>query len=324
LNGTPLEDKCKIYKNICKLKCSFFTISENCRSDNCFWLYNETKGEEGSCKEKDDDNLRCDEVIRSGQCTQADIKAFDGKCWWNGEANGSGVCLSVEDEYTCERLSPFVCDSYEMILSSLVVSDEPCFYNSDKNTVDSKCEPISEVIECGDIHTNGLFEMEKHYCDDAKDIFSWIKGGGCMWVSEDDDGSDGKCVQVESCSDLMKIKNGSQCSSYSSLKGSCFFNGDVEINNSEVRCSDVVDVIRCKDILEMGVCVYAKKDTFPNLIIDSLSSPFSPYCMWENTNETCISKNSFKDELECDKFNIDVCDLFQGCAAVGGMILLTV
>jgi hypothetical protein len=44
-NDCTIEDKCKIYKNICKLKCSTFTKSEKCRSDDCFWLYNESEGE---------------------------------------------------------------------------------------------------------------------------------------------------------------------------------------------------------------------------------------------------------------------------------------
>jgi hypothetical protein len=127
------------------------------------------------------------------------------------------------------------------------------------------------------------------------------------------------CIQVESCSDFVGIKNGSQCSGYTSPKGNCFFNGDIQINNTEVKCSDVVDVIRCGDILEMNLCMYAKKNTYPNLIIDSLSSPSTMYCIWETTNETCVAKNSIKGGLECDKFSTDVCDLLQGCAVVGGV-----
>jgi hypothetical protein len=46
LNGTILENECEIYNNICKLKYSTFTETESCRSDDCFWLYNEAEGEE--------------------------------------------------------------------------------------------------------------------------------------------------------------------------------------------------------------------------------------------------------------------------------------
>jgi hypothetical protein len=194
-----------------------------------------------------------------------------------------------------------VCDDYEIVLSSLIVTDEPCFYNGGKNTVEpeGKCHSMSEIIKCGDIHTNGLFEIKKHYCDDAKDIFTWIRGTACIWVIEDDNDSIGKCIQVESCSDLIRIKNGSQCSGYSSPKGNCFFNGDIQIDNTEVRCSDVVDVMRCGDILDVIVCAYAKKDTYPNLIIDSLSSSSAMYCMWEGEKSTCVSKNSFKAGMQC-------------------------
>jgi hypothetical protein len=320
LDKTILEDKCKIYDNLCKLKCLTFTESENYRNDDCFWLYDENEGEEGSCKEKDDSSLRCSEVVRGGQCTQADVEAFDGKCWWNGEVNGSGVCLSLEDEYTCGILSSFICDNYEITSSSLIVTDEPCFYNGDKNTVspEDKCCSMSEVIQCGDIHTNGLFEIGKHYCGDSKDIFTWMKGTPCMWVIEDDDGGAGKCVQVKSCSDLTGIKNASQCSDHTSLKGNCFFNGDVQVGNTNVRCSDVVDVMRCGDLLEMGLCVYAKRDTYPNLTIDSLSSS-TMYCMWDGEKNTCVSKNSFKADMQCTELGIDICDRFEGCTVVGGV-----
>jgi hypothetical protein len=258
-------------------------------------LYNEIIGEKGNYKEKDDNDFRCSDVVREGQCTQADIESFDCKCWWNSEMNEFGVCLSLEDEYTSGRLFPFVCDNYEITLSLLIVTDGPCFHNHDKSTSDleKKCISVTEIIKCEDIRTNGLFEMEKHFCDDAKDIFSWIKGAACIWMIEDDVGSSGKCVQVENCSDLIGIKNGSQCNDYSSLKGNCFFNGNVKVNNTEVKCFDVVDVVRCGDILEMGLCVHAKKDTYPNLTIDSLSSPSTIYCTWEGGNETCVSKNTF-------------------------------
>jgi hypothetical protein len=51
------------------------------------------------------------------------------------------------------------------------------------------------------------------------------------------------------------------------------------MNNTGVRYSDVMDVMRCRDILDVIVCMYVKKGTFPNLIIDSLSSPSTMYCI---------------------------------------------
>jgi hypothetical protein len=263
--------------------------------------------------------LECGEIVRGIDCTE---DVFDIKCWWNGNRSGSGVCLSLEDEYICNGLSGFVCDDYKMMFSSLVVIDGPCFYNGDKNgreLSENGCYSVREIKECMDIHTNDVLRMEKYICDDAKDIFGLR---GCRWVAEEDDSINGKCVNsvVESCSDLKEIKNGSQCDDYNSTKGKCFFNGDVQINNTEVRCSDIIDVIKCEDILEMGLCMYAKKDTYPNLIIDySLSSPSTIYCIWESENETCISKNSFKSVTQCKDLNTDFCERFEGCVVVGGI-----
>jgi hypothetical protein len=99
LNGTALEDKCKTYNNKCKLKCSAFTESEKCRSDDCFWLYNESEGEEGNCKEKDDNNLRCDDAKRSNQCPLSDVNNLkEKKCIWV-----LNRCYDVKS--TCESIT---------------------------------------------------------------------------------------------------------------------------------------------------------------------------------------------------------------------------
>jgi hypothetical protein len=73
--------------------------------------------------------------------------------------------------------SDYICEDNEITLSSLIVTYRPCFYDDDENMSDleDKYSSVTEIIECGDIHMNGLFEMEKHFCDDAKDIFSWIR-----------------------------------------------------------------------------------------------------------------------------------------------------
>jgi hypothetical protein len=125
---------------------------------------------------------------------------------------------------------------------------------------------------------------------------------------------------LSSCSDLRGISSDLQCGGYISLKGKCFFNHDVHINDAEVRCSDVVDVVRCGDILDITVCAYAKKDTFPNLLIDSsFSSSSSIYCIWEGDKNVCVAKNSIKSDLECIELGTDICDRFEGCAIVGGI-----
>jgi hypothetical protein len=99
LKGTTLKDKCKIYNNICKLKCSTFTESESCRSDDCFWLYNESTGEEGNCKEKIDNLLTCSDVKRSNQCPLSNVNNLkEKKCIWV-----LNTCYDVKS--TCESIT---------------------------------------------------------------------------------------------------------------------------------------------------------------------------------------------------------------------------
>jgi hypothetical protein len=74
---------------------------------------------------------------------------------------------------------------------------------------------------------------------------------------------------------------------------------------------------RCGVILEMGLCVHAMKDTYPDLVIDSLTSSSITYCIWEDENERCVSKN--KGGLKCEELVVDLCERFVECAIVGGV-----
>jgi hypothetical protein len=56
-----------------------------------------------------------------------------GKCWWNGDADGSGVCLSLSDDYTCSILSPSLCNIDGDIMGILKITDSPCFVNDMMN-----------------------------------------------------------------------------------------------------------------------------------------------------------------------------------------------
>jgi hypothetical protein len=69
-----------------------------CRSDDCFWLYNESEGEEGSCKDKDDSNLSCDDVKRPSQCALSNVDNLkEKKCIWvlNTCYNVMTTCESI-------------------------------------------------------------------------------------------------------------------------------------------------------------------------------------------------------------------------------------
>jgi hypothetical protein len=88
------------------LKCSTFSESESCRSDDCFWLYNGSTGEKGSCKEKDDGLLRCSDVKRLDQCPLSNVNNLkEKKCIWvlNTCYDVKSTCESVTaNEDVCE------------------------------------------------------------------------------------------------------------------------------------------------------------------------------------------------------------------------------
>jgi hypothetical protein len=135
LNGTTLEDRCKIYNNTCKLKCSAFTESETCQSDDCFWLYSESEGERGNCEEKDDDLLTCSDVKRSYQCPLSGIsKLENNKCIWVLD-----MCYDVKD--TCKSvINKDICESEGVARGTNGILN--CLWLKENTTrnVSGKCE----------------------------------------------------------------------------------------------------------------------------------------------------------------------------------------
>jgi hypothetical protein len=163
-------------------------------------------------------------------------------------------------------------------------------------------------------------------CESAGVVVKDGEAMECMWVGKDDDDRDayiGKCVDFipEYCLDVKNIRNGTECNNHNSMKGKCFFNGDVETSDSEGRCSDVEDVMECGDLKEFMLCSYATKEIYPNLIIDPSSTNSTFYCIWDVEAKFCFSKKSFKGGLRCEEIGIDVCDRMEACAVIAGFFL---
>jgi hypothetical protein len=174
---------------------------------------------------------------------------INGGCWWNGEIEGSGYCLSLENEYKCVELESFLCGKYETMFPSLNVVDGSCFFNGYLKLNEQKgfCTAMGEIDQCTDIYTNNETDEAEHYCDDGGNIFNGIINNmKCGWVETNTGLEEGECVSE--CYDIH-IKNGTECGNYLSPKGQCFFNGDIQDSIIDLKCSDVVDITKCGDIL---------------------------------------------------------------------------
>jgi hypothetical protein len=140
--------------------------------------------------------------------------------------------------------------------------------------------------------------------DEALELFGGIeKEGGCMWVGsgsgggggsigvgdeEDNEMGSGRCVDRVSseCSEMDWIVDDSECDSYNSMKGKCFFNGDDQSGEFPVRCWDVADVVTYNFlILFMSIlfvecvdCTFFEMLCFLSLFIGFLSVKLDIFC----------------------------------------------
>jgi hypothetical protein len=268
LNGTILEDMCKIYNNICKLKCSTFTESESCRSDDCFWLYN---GEEGSCEEKDDELLGCSDVKRSDQCPSSNVNSLkEKKCIW-----ALNACYDVKN--TCESITENrdVCET-----SGAAVGTNggiSCVWGKDS------------------LGSGICAEKNSLSCDD------YVRELGCTWSWTDDItlktvckwDAVFKCTDSPECGGLKG--EGLTCESYKSQKGQCFFNGDGIITTKGKTCSDSADFVNCNQFTILSVCTYANKNLFTKLP-GSLQIP----CVWNANNNSCKAQEETSVNIVCN------------------------
>jgi hypothetical protein len=77
-----VQTSCEIItnENICNT--SGAAVSPSGSPLYCFWLYNNTSGYLGGCRNKADQTLECNDAKRSGQCRLTDVNKLNGNCFW--------------------------------------------------------------------------------------------------------------------------------------------------------------------------------------------------------------------------------------------------
>jgi hypothetical protein len=99
--------KCNPVKEMCSMiveenRCN--TQGAIIREVGCFWLYNETDGSDGNCREKDDAALSCAEVVNLHLCTDASFSEtffLHGKCKIFDDENCVFKCEYIVGEGDC-------------------------------------------------------------------------------------------------------------------------------------------------------------------------------------------------------------------------------
>jgi hypothetical protein len=109
LDGTSLFNKCDIYNDKCKLRCSTLENENDCNNKNyCFWLYKSNLGNDGDCKSKIDSSIICSNAKRSEQCTISDVNNLgNNNCLWL-----LGNISNIEEPSKCENKVLFKNNQY--------------------------------------------------------------------------------------------------------------------------------------------------------------------------------------------------------------------
>jgi hypothetical protein len=82
LGETSLNDKCDIYNDKCKQKCSTLLSDVDCysRNEDCFWLFSGKTGSDGNCYNNNDNTVSCENSKRWDECTS--LNKFRTDCFW--------------------------------------------------------------------------------------------------------------------------------------------------------------------------------------------------------------------------------------------------
>jgi hypothetical protein len=311
LNGTSLEEKCKIYNNTCKFKCWTFTSEESCIDDDCFWLYNESEGEEGTCKEKDDSNFICDELQRESQCALSNVYNLELNCLW---VKRDKYEKCIKTEITCNELPGFLCEEYEKgseDITGLNVIDSWCFVNDEKKENGLCVSHKIFVDDCNVIRN-------KRVCENADELFDFKYG--CSWVKEDD----GKehCIESEKsgeCSDFTTLKECLESSEHfcSWVKignyYSCVLEKSAELCEYYMDvngCSETIGRDRCTWNLTVGKCLGASKSCEEYDSYNKCKS-VSDKCFWNGAdsskNGRCVS---LEEVYTCNNLSMTICKTY--------------
>jgi hypothetical protein len=280
LVGTTLEGKCKYYNNMCQLKCSNFVGSGSC-TDDCFWLYNETSGVDGSCKEKNDNLLKCENVKRKEQCTLSDVLNLGNNCFWlyNQASGVDGICKERNDNsLQCSDAQR----EGQCTLSDVLNLGNNCVWvNGECLSVEEKCEMITNSFVCD---TDGC-----------------VKSGKCIWVEEEEPGL--KCQGVKENCEVV------------TTEASCIHPGIAKLEETNFVCVWVeVEETRCQTVRDSCESVKTENSCNSPGIVNNKN------CIWIDEELDDIKCQEIKDSCElisteatCNYFNetkFDVLDCF--------------
>jgi hypothetical protein len=287
------EYHCQVIQNSCEaiereIACNFTGSAKSGETQlDCFWLYNgdESEGNDGICKEKQDDEIECSDAKRQGQCsTITGINNLgSSKCVWvNDETTGhkcqqiQNSCESIEREITCNFLGASKLESPEMVLS--------CFWlhsSSEINGENGRCrERIDNDLECGDVkdHDQCLSGLEQTFLDGKCDVIdgeckitceaimvntSCINRVDCSWVYDNNDANvyDGKCFPKNNTPECETFGRESQCYDGGGMviaSGTCEWYGEEECKTS---CKNLV----CYLYLHSHIYIYIYIYIYTNL-----------------------------------------------------------
>jgi hypothetical protein len=143
----------------------------------------------------------------------------------------------------------------------------------------------------------------------------------CVWIGDSCVLSEesGSCVNAPHCQDFKATNKA--CEDVTSSRGKCFYNADGGSGATPRNCSDIVDVASCDQLKSMSLCVYANKETYPNLPGDSSSISL---CTWEVSSRTCKALDSDSDPIEGDSLVVVIVVVVVTALVVAGVIAVIV
>jgi hypothetical protein len=156
---------------------------------SCFWLFssNTSTTDDGECRAKDDESLKCSDVKRSTQCRLSDVTKLDTECVWVEEEKTpcqevKTKCQDLGTEDICETAGAAVESGKE--LRCVWVDGEP---------IGDKCQPVKS--SCEDIKRG---PTTCNYVGAAVPEGEGKTALTCFWLYDSnsgtsEDGTEGRC-----------------------------------------------------------------------------------------------------------------------------------
>jgi hypothetical protein len=249
-------------------------------------------------------------------------------CVWDER----GECVNV---LKGQVTRPESCKEYETIDEcnfNMDESGEECFWNSMVEGIDGACIPVKDIFNCTSICTNEISGLSSRFCDgnaintgDSSEMCKWIDESGEIIMDCNCEG-----VLIEEMCSLLEIKTAYDCNGVVSMKGKCFFNGEIEkkldVGDERLRCSDYEDIKKCEDLRNKTLCTYARRYVYKNLEMKSSGSPTTFMCLWDVERKICKAKETNIEESPGKEGNIVVIIIIVVgvCVVVATVIIIVI